>query len=43
MIEETMAEIFDRIVASPDFGPNKKASNFCESGKRDFCTCDACF
>jgi hypothetical protein len=24
-------------------GPDKKASSRCESGGRDFCTCDVCF
>ncbi len=26
-----------------DCGPRKEASQFCESGKRDYCTCDVCF
>lgn len=25
------------------FGPNRKAGSGCESGKRDYCTCDSCF
>ena len=25
------------------FGPNKQASKNCESGHRDYCTCDTCF
>jgi hypothetical protein len=25
------------------FEPRKEASPFCESGGRDYCTCDACF
>lgn len=24
-------------------GPSRKASDGCESGKRDYCTCDTCF
>lgn len=25
------------------FGPSRKASPRCKSGKRDYCTCDTCF
>ena len=25
------------------FGPSKKASPYCRSGRRDYCTCDTCF
>ena len=27
----------------PPFGPRHKAGNFCQSGKRNHCTCDTCF
>ena len=25
------------------FGPMKRASDRCQSGRRDYCTCDTCF
>lgn len=32
-----------RDFVSRPFGPNRKASDRCESGKRDYCSCDLCF
>lgn len=33
-----------RAVLGPrPMGPSRKASSRCESGKRDYCTCDTCF
>ncbi len=35
----------DVVLAEGDSGiaPRKEASENCESGKRDYCTCDVCF
>lgn len=33
----------EEIKQNGGFGPSHDASNGCESGKRDHCTCDTCF
>jgi len=35
-------EFYDHPRADP-LAPSHRASSMCESGKRDHCTCDACF